>query len=152
MAPSRAGTSVGTADGQQPRPAGTRTLLIVDDEEDVRNVGCRILTGLGYSVRAAAGPEEALDLFRLDRNAFDLVVTDQTMPKMTGLVLVARLRETSPSVKVVLMSGFSQAIQGRGASEIGVDAILAKPFTSRELAAAVSAALGGQAGSPLLTS
>jgi PAS domain S-box-containing protein len=128
--------------------AGDERILVVDDEEGVRTIACRILTGLGYSVRAAPSPEEALDLFLTDPSAFDLVVTDQTMPKMTGLALIERLRETSPSVKVVLMSGVSPILQGRSASEMGIDAFVAKPFTRRELAAAVRAALGRQSGSP----
>ena len=128
--------------------SGDKRILIVDDEEGVRTVAFRMLTGLGYSVRAAASPEEALDLFRTDPSAFDLVVTDQTMPKMTGLALIERLRETSPSVKVVLMSGVSPVLQGRSAGEMGIDAFVAKPFTRRELATAVRAALGGQSGSP----
>jgi DNA-binding response OmpR family regulator len=66
------------------------------------------------------------------------------MPKMTGLALIERLRETSPSIKVVLMSGVSPVLPGRSASEMGIDAFVAKPFTRRELAIAVRAALGGQ--------
>jgi PAS domain S-box-containing protein len=123
---------------------GQERLLIVDDEEGVRTVACRMLASLGYRVRAAASPEEALELFRAEPSAFDLVLTDQTMPTMTGLVLIDRLRELSPSIKVVLMSGFSPAIQGRNAREMGVDAVLGKPFGRGELAAAIGAALGEQ--------
>jgi PAS domain S-box-containing protein len=128
---------------------GHERILIVDDEEDLRIVGCRLLTGLGFSVRAADSPEEAIELFRKDPGAFDLVLTDQTMPNMTGLVLIGRLRQVSPSVKVVLMSGFSPDLLGRSASELGIGAILSKPFTQRELAAAVHAALGGRADTPM---
>jgi PAS domain S-box-containing protein len=125
---------------------GRERLLVVDDEEALRAVSCRMLAALEYSVRAANSPEEAIELFRDDPKAFDLVLTDQTMPTMTGLVLVERLRELSPSVKVVLMSGFSPTIEGRNAREMGVDAVLSKPFTRGELATAVRAALVGQPG------
>jgi PAS domain S-box-containing protein len=125
--------------------SGHERILVVDDEQAVRTVSCRMLTGLGYGVRAAAGPEEALGLYRQDPGAFDLVLTDQTMPKMTGLALIERLREISPSVRVVLMTGFSPTLLERSTGEMGIDAILSKPFTRRELAAAVHAALGGGA-------
>ncbi len=126
-----------------PRP-GRERILVVDDEEDLRDVSCRMLASLGYAARAAISPEEAIELLRADPSAFDLVLTDQTMPTMTGLVLIDRLRELSPSIKVVLMSGFSPTIEGRNAGEMGIDAVLSKPFTRGELAAAVSAALGAQ--------
>lgn len=116
---------------------------IVDDEEALRAISCRMLASLGHSVQAAASPEEALELVHKDPSAFDLVVTDQTMPNMTGLVLIDRLRELSPSVEVVLMSGFNPSLLGRSASESRIDAILGKPFTRGELAAAIRIALLG---------
>jgi CheY-like chemotaxis protein len=121
-------------------PRGHERILVVDDEETVRTVGSRMLTALGYNVRTATNAQEVLDLLGQDPTAFDLVLTDQTMPKMTGLALAERLRKLRPSVKIVLMSGFSEAIQGRSASQLGVDALLAKPFTAVDIATAIRAA------------
>ena len=137
---------VAEAPGQPPfverksTPHGRERILVVDNEETVRTVGSRILTALGYSVRTAANAQEVLDLLGHDPKAIDLVLTDQTMPKMTGLALAEQLRKLPPSVKIVLMSGFSEAIQGRTASQLGVDAVLSKPFTATDIATAIRSA------------
>ncbi len=128
-----------------PSPSGDERILIVDDEDAMRNVCSRLLKGLGYSVQTAASPEEALELFRRDPSAFDLILTDQTMPNMTGLVLIGGLRGISANVKIVLMSGYSPSLVGRSAGEMGINAILNKPFTRYELAAKIHAALRGPA-------
>jgi CheY-like chemotaxis protein len=121
---------------------GAERILLVDDEESLRDVGKRLLTAMGYDVRVAADAQEALDILRAEPTAFDLVATDQTMPKGTGLGLAAKLRDLYPSLKILLMSGFSDAIQGRTATQLGVDALLTKPFTVQELGKAVREAFG----------
>ena len=79
-----------SADGGSSMPRGHERILFVDDEEDLAAMAHEMLTGLGYHVTAKTGAREALALFRLDPSRFDLVITDQTMPEITGEELVER--------------------------------------------------------------
>jgi two-component system cell cycle sensor histidine kinase/response regulator CckA len=100
-------------------------VLVVEDEAIVRTLLERMVAGLGYDVRAAAGGDDALALIR-DGERFDLLLTDFEMPGMSGQELAAHVLELAPATKVLYMSGASVDAAGED--------FLAKPFDTKELA------------------
>ena len=122
-------------------PRGNERILLVDDEDDILEVGRRILGPLGYEVVVARNGVEALDAFVARADDFDLVVTDLTMPKMTGPELARKIFEIRRDIPVLLCTGHMTAATGRTAREIGICAIVMKPLGRRELAEAVRQAL-----------
>jgi two-component system, cell cycle sensor histidine kinase and response regulator CckA len=125
-------------------PMGTGRILLVDDEPTVLEVGASRLRSLGYAPTAVSSSQRALDLFLSDPAAFDLILTDQTMPNLTGLDLAAEVRATGASIPIVLATGFSQMITPGVLQELGICEVLAKPFTRRSIAEAVCRALDGR--------
>jgi CheY-like chemotaxis protein len=96
---------------------------------------------LGYEVQTAHGPIEALELFRSDPKAFDLVITDMTMPEMTGTNLAKVLLDIRPDLPVVLSTGYSDQVNEEMLETLGIKALLIKPITIKELAHAIRMAL-----------
>jgi len=140
--PAHAGEAAAiTAEGEPvPRGRGER-VLFVDDEELLARLGQKTLTALGYEVEAATLPEEALAMVRADPQRFALVLTDQTMPEMTGLYLAAQLRQIRPGLPVILMTGYSLMLRAERLEAAGVCGLLLKPTSVRSLGVAVHAAL-----------
>jgi signal transduction histidine kinase/CheY-like chemotaxis protein len=125
---------------------GTETILIVEDETAVRDVAERILLRGGYRVLSAANGLEALEIVGLNEDRIDLLLTDVVMPKMGGREVAARVRAIRPSMRVLFMSGYAEAVLGpRGTLDPGV-LLVEKPFTSPVLLARVREALGAAAG------
>jgi PAS domain S-box-containing protein len=122
-------------------PAGKERILLVDDEEILVTVTSELLSTLGYEVVSAARSSEALELFRSQSDRFHLVITDQTMPGMTGMELAAELLRIKPDISIILCSGFSDEKVRETASTIGVRTIMSKPFSLQELAATVRGVL-----------
>jgi two-component system, cell cycle sensor histidine kinase and response regulator CckA len=123
-----------------PRLAG-ETVLLVEDEQQVRRVARRILEGAGYRVLEAADPVEALALFERASAPVDLIITDVVMPKMNGVELIRRLRERSNSLRALCMSGYTEDETARsGLQELRVP-MLQKPFTPESLRRKVREAL-----------
>lgn len=118
-----------------PLQPGTGRILIVDDEVALVNVIKRILLRLGYSPIVAHDAEQALDLFDQAPDAVDLVITDLTMPDMTGDVLARELLARRPDLPIVLVTGFSPHMTPERARELGIAAYLTKPMEIVELAA-----------------
>jgi PAS domain S-box-containing protein len=114
-------------------------ILFVDDDESVAYVGRSLLESLGHEVRTARDGHEALDLFREAPGAFDLVLADETMPRMTGTALAAEVRSLRPALPFVVVSGQGRA-HVRSEADAGI-VYLAKPFEAKELADAIDAAL-----------
>lgn len=114
-------------------PGGDESILYVDDEEKIVILGRRILKKLGYKVTVRTNGMEALELFRTDPLRFDLVITDQTMPKMTGDVLARELMVIRPDIPVILCTGFSHTVTAEKAREIGIKEYLMKPIIPRVL-------------------
>ena len=113
---------------------GTETILVVEDEEVVRDLSCRILRSLGYRVLEAANGKEALELVAKCNGRIDLVFTDVVMPQMGGPEMVENLLEMRPGIKVIYTSGFTEStIVERGVA-LGKVRLIQKPFT-RELLA-----------------
>jgi PAS domain S-box-containing protein len=119
------------------------TLLVVEDEDALRDVAGRILSGAGYRVLAADGGAQALELAALHEGTIDLLVSDVVMPGMLGKELAERLTGVRPDTRVLYMSGYAQPVlASRGTLEPGV-ALLGKPFTAADLLSAVRMRLDG---------
>ncbi len=121
-------------------PRGTERLLLVEDERAVREVAERTLRALGYVVTTAGDGEEAMGILHAAHGNFALVVTDVRMPKCGGIELAERLHAPWPHLRVIFMSGHSEALLAQGAMRAGI-VVLPKPFTASELAVCVRAAL-----------
>jgi CheY-like chemotaxis protein len=123
-------------------PHGTERVLLVEDEQAVRDIAERTLRALGYVVMTAGDGLEAMDVLTAANGSFALVLTDVRMPRCGGLELADRVRSAWPRLKVVLMSGHSEALLAR---EVGTGddtlMILRKPFTASELAVCVRASI-----------
>jgi CheY-like chemotaxis protein len=112
-------------------------ILFVDDEEALAQLGQEILAPLGYDVQIYTNSREALEAFRRAPQHFDLVITDQTMPHLTGEALVRELRSIRPTIPIILCTGFSKTMTEEKAQELGIDAFLLKPFTLRDFCFAI---------------
>jgi PAS domain S-box-containing protein len=120
---------------------GAGRVLVVDDEPSLLDVLAQMLRSLGYSTTCCATGTEALQLFRADPSQFDLVVTDQTMPKLTGAQLATELLSLRPDLPIILCTGYSQIIPPEEAARLGICEYLYKPILKHDLAAAVRRAL-----------
>lgn len=118
-------------------PTGSERILLVDDEPLNLETTGAALEGLGYQVTVAGGGAEALEQFQTARPPFDLVITDMTMPKMTGFELARRLLEMRPGLPVILCTGFSETVTRPQALRAGIGCYLEKPHPVKELAIAV---------------
>lgn len=122
---------------QKPLPTGTERILFVDDEAPIAKMGSQGLERLGYQVTTRTSSVEALELFRLKPNEFDLVITDMTMPNITGDKLAIELMKIRPDISVVLCTGYSKKISDETAAQIGIKAFAYKPVVKAELAKTV---------------
>ncbi|MFZ2631138.1 MAG: PAS domain S-box protein [Desulfosalsimonadaceae bacterium] len=127
----------------EPLPTGHERILLIDDESAIVNMQSKQLTKLGYSVTTRTSGIEALELFRNKPDAFDLVITDMTMPHMTGDKLAIELIKIRPDIPVILCSGYSRKISDEAAEKIGVTAFLLKPLILQKLAETVRRVLDG---------
>jgi CheY-like chemotaxis protein len=112
---------------------GTENILFVDDEKSIRNSVRSCLEGVGYIVTAVADGQEALDIFAKDLDRFDLVITDLTMPGMTGEQLSQELMRLRPNTPVILCTGHGTAISRERSDAAGTTAVLHKPLTPTDL-------------------
>jgi PAS domain S-box-containing protein len=128
-----------------PLPRGEERILLVDDEENLVSVERRMLESLGYHVTARTDSTEALELFRKSPDDFDLVITDYTMPKMTGLDLATEMIRIRPDLAVLLCSGYTERITQETAGGLGIREFLMKPLKMREMACAVRRVLDTKA-------
>jgi len=126
----------------EPAPAvGKGRILFVDDEEPLVRLGQLRLTHLGYDVVAHTSSPAALETFRATPQCFDLVITDQTMPQMTGEILARAVRAIRPDVPIILCTGFSHVINADQARALGINMFLMKPLVLRDLARAIQQVL-----------
>jgi CheY-like chemotaxis protein len=135
-------------DAEQRPLRGSETVLLVEDEEQILNLGRRTLQRQGYRVLAATAPEAALALAAQQAGPIHLLVTDVVMPGMNGKELAERLRTSHPALKCLFMSGYtSDVLAHHGVLEVNV-AFLQKPFTLQTLAEKVREVLEGHQESP----
>jgi two-component system cell cycle sensor histidine kinase/response regulator CckA len=121
---------------------GSGTILLVDDEEQVVQVTGEILQSLGYEVVGKTSPQEALQLFSSSPHEFDLVLTDLTMPGLTGLELSEQVKGIRPDIPIILFTGYSDQISKDAAVEAGIGEYCMKPISMRDLATIVGKFLG----------
>ena len=125
-----------------PAPAGSETVLVVEDEQGVRDLTAKILKNLGYTVLTAASGAEALEISRRQAAPISVLLTDVVMPNMSGAQLAAELRRSRPEMKVIYVSGYTEnTVLDHGVLDAGLD-FLAKPFTREGLSKKLREALG----------
>ncbi len=117
-----------------PPPTGSERILVVDDEESVCEITKRRLEQLGYHVTYETDGMAALELFRSRPRAFDLIITDQAMPTMTGEHLARELMRIQPDIPIILCTGYSSRIDAEKAGFLGIGAFIMKPVDKEDLA------------------
>lgn len=115
-------------------PRGTEKILVVDDESLIVNLNRSVLEQLGYTVTATTNSEEALGEIRTHPDDFDLVITDQTMPNLSGVELAQEILKVTPDMPIILCSGYSSVITQEGALAIGIKKYASKPVDRKTLA------------------
>jgi PAS domain S-box-containing protein len=120
---------------------GDEHVLFVDDEPEILKLGQRLLERKGYQVTTAQSGGDALRLFRESPDDFDVLVSDQTMPQMTGLALAQRVHEIRPDLPVVLMTGYSDMITPERVEKLSIGGLLMKPLVGNKLCEAIRRAL-----------
>jgi len=115
-------------------PKGREHILFVDDELDLLELGKQLLGSLGYTVTIAGSGAKALSLFQKDPASFDLVITDMTMPKLTGDKLAEEIIGRRPDMPIILCPGFSDRITKTEAERLGIKAFVMKPLKIKDLA------------------
>ncbi|OXH92164.1 hypothetical protein CA831_03810, partial [Burkholderia multivorans] len=129
------------ADGVPPPRGNGQVVLVIDDEETLVRLAEDVLADLGYEPVGFSSSEAAWDAVNADPARFDVVVTDHTMPNLTGLQLAARIAGRRADLPVIMCSGFSTASLEREARALGVSMVLRKPLKSRDLADALARVL-----------
>lgn len=142
--PKYEGEVVCLAEAEELPSGGTERILFVDDEAMLTELGREQLEALGYAVTATLSSREALEIFSADPGAFDLVITDMTMPVLTGMELAGMLMALRPDVPIILCTGFSEQINEKKAKEIGIRGYVMKPYTSKSLGGVIRKALTGE--------
>lgn len=122
-------------------PGGNESILFIDDEKALTRMGAQILKRLGYQVHEETDPRMALDLFKSDPFRFDLIITDMTMPHLTGDLLAKEVLKLKPDIPIILCTGFSSKIDEGKAKEIGIFSYVEKPLNKIELAKTIRDAL-----------
>ena len=119
----------------RPLPVGRgETILLVDDERPLVLLGEEMLAAIGYEPIGFDKSSAALAAFRADPDRFDLVLTDEIMPEMTGSELATALHEIRPDLPIILMTGHGGPVKSRGVRAAGVREVLKKPLLSADLA------------------
>ena len=113
----------------------------IDDEKQIADMEKQMLEHLGYHVTARTSSIEALELFRMKCDKFDLVITDQTMSNMTGGELAENIIKIRPDIPIILCTGFSEVMSEQKARAIGIRKYITKPITYNKLATTIRRAL-----------
>jgi PAS domain S-box-containing protein len=121
---------------------GKETILVVDDEQAITDMTQKVLEKIGYRVETSLNPLTALDLFQSKPDTFDLVITDMTMPQMTGAKLAQKLKEIRSDIPVIICTGHSSLIDEEKATQLGIDGYLMKPVFMAKLAKEIRKVLG----------
>jgi CheY-like chemotaxis protein len=130
----RSGTERAQAETVDHLATGNERILFVDDEKVLADMGKKTLEHLGYEVVAKTSSIEALEAFRAQPDKFDLVITDLTMPNMTGTELQKELQAIRQDIPVILCTGFSHMISKNNAKAMGINELIMKPFPKSEIA------------------
>ncbi len=128
-------------DPVHPIQGGTERILLVDDEKAIAQMVQQMLERLGYQVTAKTESNQALEVFKANSDNFDLIITDMTMPKMTGLQLANEVKDVRSDIPVIICTGFSDQINEENSDELGIQAYVSKPVIKREIAHAIRGVL-----------
>lgn len=123
---------------------GSEKILFVDDEASIVKLNHQRLERLGYQVQSTQKPEKALEWFRADPNAFDVIITDLTMPRMSGDRLTKEILAISPKIPVIICTGYSERMSETAAMALGACKYIEKPIENQNLAAALREVLEGK--------
>ena len=123
---------------------GSESILFVDDEQTMVDLNRQRLERLGYQVKSTTKPVEALEWFKANPEQFDVIITDMTMPRMTGDRLAAEVLKIRPQMPVIICTGYSERMSAKKAESLGVRKYIEKPIDIRNLAAALREVLGEQ--------
>ena len=118
-------------------PTGNERILFIDDEQSMAKLGRLILEILGYKVQTETDPRKALELFASNPEQFDLIMTDTTMPGMTGDQLIKEILKIRPGMKTILCTGYSEGVDEESAITLGAKAYALKPLDRKQLAMTV---------------
>jgi CheY-like chemotaxis protein len=121
------------------------TILLVDDEESLVRLGEEVIAQLGYEPVGFSSSSAALDAFRAEPQRFHAVLTDESMPEMTGSELARAIRAVRTDIPILMMTGFVTPALAARAKEMGVVDVLSKPLVTRDIARGLDAALHRQA-------
>ena len=121
-------------DPAETMPHGAERILLVDDEAMIVDMSHKMLRQLGYQVTASGDPTEALTIFLSDPKQFDLIITDFTMPRLTGMDLAKRVLQIRPDIPILLCTGFNERLTPDMIREAGIREIVLKPFEKRRMA------------------
>ena len=116
---------------------GSETILLIDDEKTIRNVGTEILNEIGYNVIPASGGKEGIGIYKKNTKNIDMIILDMIMPDMGGERTYNLLKEINADIKVLLSSGYSIKGQASEILEKGCDGFIQKPFNIRKLSQAI---------------
>jgi len=118
-------------------PGGDEHVLLVEDEPVLLNIVKRMLERLGYQVVSKANGMEALETFRANPQDFDVVITDLTMPGMTGIQLARELIKIEPEIPIIICTGFNEGINREHLRNLGMQGFIMKPYSSEKLSLAI---------------
>ena len=128
-------------DTEETLPEGDARILLIDDEAAIVQMGRQMLTSLGYEVTTETDGLEALETFKANPEAFDLVITDMTMPAINGDRLAAGILKIRPGLPVILCTGYSSMVSEESARSMGIAALCMKPLVRKDLAAVIKRVL-----------
>lgn len=120
-----------------PLPGGNENILLVDDEEPIVDIYRSALQKLGYTVDSTTSSQEAHSLFIGQPGKYDLIISDQTMPKMTGSQLAKQIKKIRPDIPIILCTGLSHNLSKHQTESLGIGKLLIKPVSKRDLAVSV---------------
>ena len=127
-------TEINSTDPFEPIQGGSERILLVDDEEMIVKMEKQVLERLGYHVTTRIGSIEALEEFKADPSKFDLVISDMTMPGMTGVQLCNEIKKIRPDIPVIICTGFSGQINEETSKQLGIQGYVLKPVIVAEIA------------------
>jgi len=115
-------------------PRGSERILVVDDEELVRDILCEMLKDLGYQTQGSSSSRETLEMLQASPDCIDLLVADHIMPHMTGEKLAARLHKIRPQLPIIICTGFNADLSKKRLEKAGIGAVIQKPVLQRDIA------------------
>ena len=123
---------------------GNERILVVDDDEQIVRMEYQMLSSLGYQVTTHTNSEDALSAFQSHPQDFELIITDMTMPRLTGAALAQKVLAIRPEMPIILCTGFSELISEEKAKELGIREFLMKPIIKKKLSQVVRKVLNSR--------